>query len=134
MHMSLGELQELVMDRQAWHAAIHGVAGRTQLSNWTECLIISIFLGLPWWLRYLRNCLHCARPGFSPWVGKIPWRREWQPTLVFLPGEFHGQRSLVGYSQSIGLQKSDVTEQLHTFLCLEIFCVCVLSFQLFYSL
>ena len=32
------------------------------------------------------------------WVGKIPWRREWQPTLVFLAGEFHGQRSLAGYS------------------------------------
>ena len=35
---------------------------------------------------------------FDPWVGKIPWRREWQPTAVFLPGKFHGQRSLVGYS------------------------------------
>ena len=35
---------------------------------------------------------------FNPWVGKIPWRREWQPTPVFLPGESHGQRSLVGYS------------------------------------
>ena len=34
----------------------------------------------------------------DPWIGKIPWRRKWQPTLVFLPGEFHGQRSLVGYS------------------------------------
>ena len=33
----------------------------------------------------------------DPWVGKIPWRREWQPTPVFLPGEFYGQRSLVGY-------------------------------------
>ena len=33
-----------------------------------------------------------------PWVGKIPWRREWQPTPVFLPGEFQGQRSLAGYS------------------------------------
>ena len=32
----------------------------------------------------------------GPWVGKIPWRREWQPTPVYLPGEFHGQRSLVG--------------------------------------
>ena len=36
--------------------------------------------------------------GFNPWVGKILWRRAWQPTLVFLPGESHGQRSLVGYS------------------------------------
>ena len=38
------------------------------------------------------------RPEFDPWVGKIPWRREWQPTPVFLPGESHGQRSLVGYT------------------------------------
>ena len=34
---------------------------------------------------------------FDPWVGKIPWRREWQLTPVFLPGESHGWRSLVGY-------------------------------------
>ena len=38
------------------------------------------------------------RPRFNPWVRKIPWRRAWQPTPVFLPGESHGQRSLVGYS------------------------------------
>ena len=37
-------------------------------------------------------------PGFDPWEGKIPWRRKWQPPPVFLPGEFHGQRSLTGYS------------------------------------
>ena len=37
-------------------------------------------------------------PEFSPWVGKIPWRRAWQPTQGFLPGEFHRQRSLAGYS------------------------------------
>ena len=35
---------------------------------------------------------------FSPWMGKIPWRRKWQPTPVFLPGKSHGQRILVGYS------------------------------------
>ena len=40
----------------------------------------------------------CNRLGFDPWVLKIPRRREWQPTPVFLPGKFHGQRSLVGYS------------------------------------
>ena len=38
------------------------------------------------------------RHGFDPGVGKIPWRRTWEPTVVFLPGESHGQRSLVGYS------------------------------------
>ena len=40
----------------------------------------------------------CRRPGSNPWVRKIPWRRKWQPTPVFLPGKPHGQRSLVGYS------------------------------------
>ena len=43
-------------------------------------------------------CRSQRRPGFDPWVGKIPWRRKWQPTPVFLPGESHGQRSLEGYS------------------------------------
>ena len=47
----------------------------------------------------------------DPWVGKIPWRRAWQPTLVFSPGEFHGQRSLAGYSPW-GRKESDLTEQL----------------------
>ena len=43
-------------------------------------------------------CLQCRRPRFNPSVGKIPWRRKWQPTPVFLPGESHGQRSLAGYT------------------------------------
>ena len=57
-------------------------------------------------------CLQCGRPGFDPWVGKIPWRRKWQPTPVFLPGESHGWRSLVGYSPR-GCKESDTTEWLH---------------------
>ena len=40
----------------------------------------------------------CRRREFDPWVGKNPWRKKWQPTPVFLPGNSHGQRSLVGYS------------------------------------
>ena len=40
--------------------------------------------------------------GFEPWIGKIPWRREWQPTSVFSPGEFHGQEP--GGQQSMVLQ------------------------------
>ena len=54
--------------------------------------------GLPCWLRRYRICLQCRRPGFDPWIGKIPCRRAWQPTPVLLPGESHGQRSLAGYS------------------------------------
>ena len=59
------------------------------------------------------------RGTFDPWVEKIPWRRAWQPTPVYLPGESHGQRSLVGY---IGLQRvghDRVTE--HACLILKIF-------------
>ena len=40
------------------------------------------------------QCKRLKGLGFNPWVGKIPWRREWQPTPVFLPGESHGQRRL----------------------------------------
>ena len=51
-------------------------------------------------------------PGrLSSWVRKIPWRREWQPTPIFLPGESHGQRNLAGYSPS-GRKEWDTTEQL----------------------
>ena len=64
-----------------------------------------------WWLRQERICLQCRRHRFKPWVRKIPQRRSWQPTPVFLPGEFHGQRSLVGYSPW-GRKKSDMIEQL----------------------
>ena len=49
--------------------------------------------------------------GLDPWVGKIPWRRAWQPTPVFLPEESHGQKSLVGYSPW-GHKESDTTERL----------------------
>ena len=51
---------------------------------------------------------------FNPWVGRIPGKRKWLPTAVFLPGEFYGQRSLVGYS-SWGHNESDRTEATNTF-------------------
>ena len=51
--------------------------------------------GLPWWLSGKESTCQCRRPGFEPWVEKIPWRRGWQPTPVSLPGKSHGQRSLV---------------------------------------
>ena len=67
------------------------------LCLWASFCFVGNFIGLPWWLRWWRVCLQCGRPGFDPWVGKIPWRRKWQTTLVFLPGKSHGWRSLAGY-------------------------------------
>ena len=57
--------------------------------------------------------LRSKRCGFEPWVTKILWSRKWQPTPVFLPGKFHGQGSLEGYSPW-GHKELDTTEQLNT--------------------
>ena len=51
---------------------------------------------------------------FYPWVGKILWRRKWQPTPVLLPGKSHGWRRVVGYSPW-GHKESETTERLHLF-------------------
>ena len=65
-----------------------------------------------WWLRRYSVSLQCGRPGFSPWVGKISWRRKWQPTPVFLPRKsLPGWRNLVGHSPRG--KESDTTERLH---------------------
>ena len=53
------------------------------------------YLGLLWWLSGEESAYQCRRLGFSPGVGKIPWKRKWQPILIFLPGKSHGQGSLV---------------------------------------
>ena len=68
--------------------------------------------GLPMWLTGKEStchCRRCKRCGFDPWVGKIPWRRRWQPILVFLPGESHRQRKLEQCSPW-GCKESDMTE------------------------
>ena len=57
----------------------------------------------------VKNLPEMQRPGFHSWVGKIPWRRKWQPTSVFLSGEAHGQRNLAGYSPW-GHKELDMTE------------------------
>ena len=61
--------------------------------NWSLCSV-----WLPRWLSGKESTCQCRRHEFDPWVGKIPWRRKWQPTPVLLPGEFHGQVSLAGCS------------------------------------
>ena len=63
---------------------------------WPEKPAFKNHLCLHWWLRQWRISLQCRKPKLNPWIGKIPWRREWQPTPVFLPGESHGQGSLAG--------------------------------------
>ena len=70
------------------------------LSIWLCWVLVAAceLLGLPWWLRGKESACQCRRHKFNPWVRKIPWRRKWQPTPVFLPGEFHGQRSLASYN------------------------------------
>ena len=62
-------------------------------------------------------CLECRRHGFDPWIRKIPGRREWLPTPVFLPGEYYGYRSLVGCSPW-GHKESNMTKHSHTHLYL----------------
>ena len=65
------------------------------------------------WLSAKEFACQCRRCKFDPWVGKIPWRRKWQPTSVFLPGKSHEQRSLAGYSPW-GHKESDMTDWSHT--------------------
>ena len=60
-------------------------------------------------LKLKNNCRRHKGHSFDPWVRTLPWRRKWQRTPVFLPGESHGQRSLVGYSPQ-GCTESDTNE------------------------
>ena len=73
---------------------------------------------LPRWHSGKESACPCRRywrRRFNPWVRKIPWRRKWQPTPVLLPGKFHRQRSLVGYSPW-GCKELNTTEQLNLIL------------------
>ena len=63
-----------------------------------QMMVTYTIRGLPRWHQQLRIYLQCRRPGFNRWVRKIPWRREWQLTPIFLPGKLQGQRSLSGCS------------------------------------
>ena len=61
--------------------------------------------------------LICNWSGFHPWIRKIPWKRKWWPTAVFLPGESHGQKSLTGYSPWVArVSHESVTKPAHTFI------------------
>ena len=79
-------------------------------TNW---LLVPSKFGLPWWHSGKESACQwkrCRKCGFDLWVGKIPWRRKWKPTPVFLLGESHGQRSLTARVQEVS--ESGMTDQL----------------------
>ena len=79
---------------------------------WNILLKIKLFTnGLPRWHSGKESACQCRRRQFDLWVRKIPWRRKWQPALVFLPGKFHGQRALTGYTVH-GVAELYITYQL----------------------
>ena len=127
MDMGLGELWELVMDREAWRAVVHGVTkSQTRLSDWTELNWTDTVLCLPRILQKAHTSEGLPRQhsgeespadagdardvGLISGSGRSPGARKWHPTPIFLPGKFHGQRSLAGYSPW-GCKESHTTER-----------------------
>ena len=99
MDVSLSELRESVMDREAWRGAIHGVVKSwTRLSHFhfTFMYLMSPLTSLV--AQTVKHLSAMRETWVHPWVGKIRWRRKWQPPSAFLPEKFHGERRLVGYS------------------------------------
>ena len=87
MDMSLSRLWEMVKDMGSQRAGHDWVNNNNNQTS-----------GLPSWSGGKKSACKCRKCEFYSWVRKIPWRRKWQPTPVFLPRKSHGQRSLVGHS------------------------------------
>ena len=109
----------LVEGRKPWRTE-----SASEECMWILLTALNIFIipcavfGLPRWRSGKDSACQCKRLkrlGFNLWVRKIPWRRKWQPTPVFLLGKSHGQRRLVSYSPW-DHKESDITEQLSTVL------------------
>ena len=88
--------------------------------NQQAFLVNCLKKGLPRWLGGKKKNLpaNAEDTGLNPWVGKIPWRRKWQPTPLFLPIEVHEQRCLVGYSP-LGCKELDTAERPRMHACLK---------------
>ena len=92
----------------------HGRRGLAGYSPWgpkesdmtEQPTLLIIQEGLPRWLSGKESACQCRRCRFNPWVGEIPWRRKWQPTPVFLPEKFNGQKSVMELL-SVGSQEFD---------------------------
>ena len=99
---------------------------RTRLSDFHTHTVLRGFLGGSHGIESTCQCRRHARCGFDRSVRKSLWGREWQPTCIFLPGEFHGQRSPAGCSPW-GYKESDMTKHAHTH------CTQFLTSQVFHS-
>ena len=109
--MTLSKLWEMAMDWEAWCAVVHGGHKESDKTQQLNKISVSIKKNFAW-----DNVIQTKgrRPKFDPWVQQILWRKQKLPNPEFLPVEFHGQRSLVGFSPW-SCKESDVTE-LPTFL------------------
>ena len=102
------------MDRETWWATVYGVA-----KSWMWLHFHFHFQNTGWELDRSfpsgsdseKSSCNAGDPGSVPRSGWSPWRRKWQPTLVFLPGKSHGWRSLVGYSPWGHKESEDMTER-----------------------
>ena len=72
--------------------------------------LLSLFLSFIFFSLPLCVCLQCRKLGFDPWVGKISWRRKPQPTLVLLPGESHGRRSLEATVRGVAKSQTQLSD------------------------
>ena len=90
---------------------LHNVPSVDELEHFASIILTYIYKtkGLSQWLSGKESACQCRRHKFDPWVRKIPWRRKWQHSPVFLHGESHGQRSGAGYSPR-SHKESDTTE------------------------
>ena len=96
---------------QAWDEPLLSDRTLTMKGN-TFYAHLYVIYGLSMWFSGEESTCQCRSLGFDPWVGKVPWRRKWQPTSVFLLGESHGQRNLAGCSPR-GCKEADTTERLN---------------------
>ena len=126
------QLREFIQKRMTnhlenWWMIFKDSSGSKSLISYLSTEQGLLFYGLPWWLRRWRiqSACNVGGPRVNCWVWKMPWRREWQPTPVFLPGKSHGQKNLVVYSPW-GHKRSDMTLWLTLFIVLYLF----LHFQL----
>ena len=97
MNINLGQLQKMVRDREAWHAAVHGVAkSELWLVDWTTTIYTTLQTSLV--TQMVKTLSAMWEKQFQSLGWEYPGRREWLPTPVFLPRDFHGQGSQAGFS------------------------------------